>query len=179
MPSADALYEIQTRGDAMLAAFVSGVEDAQASTAEYPTPHAILDRISWLRAEKLGPWAGGIGDRLETAQRRVRHPSGLPTCAGSVDSTNPVTGGMRYDGLIAPPSAAQSSHELDVVSGAGVSLGVGIIGVYRPDTGAAGGASSKSTRFVAYSRGTARAASIVVLNARSSRLVCRLPIPDS
>jgi len=173
-PSDEALRAIQTRGESMIAAFVSGVQDDEATKASFPDPHGIVTKLAWLRTERLGPWDGGPGSELEGASRRVPRPDALEPCTGRVESVTPVTAGERLSGWIASPSGARASRALDVVGPDGFSEGVGLVDVDRPDVEAEGASRSSRVGFVAYARGTP--ARIVLLGAGSNVALCALQV---
>jgi hypothetical protein len=173
-PSEALLSGIQTRSEPMLAAFVAGVEDDRASLATFPDAAALPPLLRWLRARQLGPWDAGLGDALRAAQRRIPHPSALAACTGSIDSTAPVHGGRRFDGWIATSTRTPTLRGLDVIDGRGSSVGVGLIGFYRPDVKVARASTSNFRGFVAYARGARRVSGLVLLSSRSQAPLCVL-----
>jgi hypothetical protein len=175
-PPEQVLDSIQTRSEPMVVAFVTGVEDPRASIASYPG--SVLPQLDWLRVKRLGPWSsGGLGVALEGAQQRVHRLRGLPSCSGFIDSVTAVQGGQRLDGWVVPPPGLDASRALDVVSGSGSSVGVGLVDVYRPDVKSAGASSSDFSGFVAYGHSSGSARDLVLLEPTSHEPVCALPIP--
>jgi hypothetical protein len=177
VPSHDRLRSIVAGKEVTVTAYRAGVDDPGGTTTGGPSGSVVSDTFRWMERHRLGPWApGGLVDGM-----RFEAPSTStsPACRGVIESVEPVTGGLRLRGWLAPPVAKRTSQNLAVLDGHGDSVGLGRVGTYRPDVEASGAASSDWTGFVAYSRGRPEAPIAVVLVGEDRRsAVCRLQAPS-
>ena len=160
--------------EATVVAYLAGVEDP--SNEQYVRGGALVtSAFHWMQREMLGPWSpGGMVDGM-----RVTEDSGRTdrACLGELDSAEPVRGGTRFGGWIAPPAGEASSRNLIVLGAGGRRAGLGLVGLHRPGLEQAGVADAEWRGFVAYARGKPTSPLEVVLLADDgASAVCRLPL---
>lgn len=175
LPSRSSLHAIVAGKELTVAAFRVGVDDPHGTVTGPATSEQIADALSWLRSRKLGPWApDGMVDH-----QRFTFPvaANLPTCRGGVESVEPVSGGLRVRGWLAPPGDDPDSGDVALLYGDGSPAGLGRVGTYRKDVKSTGAAASSWTGFSAYARGHVVPHTVVLLSSDHQRPVCRLETP--
>jgi hypothetical protein len=160
--------------EATVVAHRVGVEDATESVRDVQfvwTP--VTNALRWLERERLGPWRpGGMVDGM-----RVTGPANTTgrACLGELNAAEPVGGGSRLGGWIAPPNGEATSRNLVVLDAGGRRAGLGIVGFERPGLEQPG-VDAEWRGFVAYVRGApSEPLDVVLLANDGSTAVCRLP----
>ena len=159
---------------ATVVAYRAGVEDP--SNEQYVRGGALVTGVfHWMQRERLGPWSpGGMVDGMRVAEDSGRTDR---ACLGELDPAEPVRGGTRFGGWIAPPAGEPSSRNLIVLGAGGRRAGLGLVGLHRPGLEQAGVADAEWRGFVAYVRGKPTSPLEVVLLADDgASAVCRLPL---
>ena len=101
-------------------------------------------------------------------------------CLGELDSETSVPGGTRLQGCIAAPAAESSSPNLVVLDAAGRRIGLGLVGLHRPELEKLGVADPEWVGFVAYVRGAPTPLLALVFLANDGvNAVCRLTRPPT
>jgi hypothetical protein len=130
-----------------------------------------------MQRNQLGPWApGGIVDDSRFSLGAADHS---PTCRGGVESVEAVGNGQRIRGWIAPPDGEPASRQVGLLGETNRQLGIGLVGIYRPEVRRSGNAASDWTGFVAYIRGPAPSHLRVVLVGQDHKTaICGLQAPS-
>jgi hypothetical protein len=176
MPTRASLHATVAEKEITVLAYRVGVNDPGGTFTGGPSGPVVSSAFRWMQRRMLGPWArGGMVDGMRFTSPT---PQRLPRCRGGIESIEPVGGGIRLRGWLAPPDNAQTSENVAVLDATGTERGLGLIGTYRPDVKTSGEASSDWTGLVAYTRDRAPTPLEVVLIARDRRTqVCRLQTP--
>jgi hypothetical protein len=149
-------------------AYLVGVDDPSGTKTGVPSGEVVANAFRWMEANGLGPWAPG--GMVEGMRLTVPPASGHPPCPGAIEHVDPVGGGFRLTGWIAPLATFEPLRNLAVFDQRGMPRGIGRVGTHRPDV-----ASSDWTGFVAYARGDPEPPLAVVLIGDDRRsAVCRL-----
>lgn len=151
--------------------YLAGVDDPSGTLTGGPSGDVVADAFRWMEENRLGPWApGGIADDLRF---ELPQAAGSPACQGAVEWVDPVGGGFRLRGWLAPPGGEPASRNLAVFDARGRPAGRGLVGTHRPDVAEA--ARSEWSGFVAYARVEPPRPLVLVLVADDRRsAVCRL-----
>jgi hypothetical protein len=174
LPPSSELRSFVVGREATVVAYRTGVEDLFSSSIPgLRFGPGVTSALRFMEHEKLGPWSpGGMVDAM-----RVTGPSNRTDreCLGQLDSKTSVPGGTRLQGWIAPPAGETSSPDLVVLDAAGRRIGLGLVGLHRPDVDQPDLADREWRGFVAYVRGKPTSPlDVVVLTDDGASAVCRL-----
>jgi hypothetical protein len=173
-PDPDELQETVFGKETTVLAHVVGVEDASGTLTGGPSGRLVDDVLDWMAANRLGPWAPG--GNAEDMRLSVTGGNDAPECAGSVESADPVGGGLRLRGWIVPP-ADEDARNIAVRAADGTDVGQGRVGSYRRDILEAGLTRRSRTGFVAYARGEPSRPLTLLLVGHADAVLCRLVAP--
>jgi hypothetical protein len=146
-PSRVFLHSTVVGKEITVLAFRAGVDDPSGTLTGVPPSPVVTNALRWMRKRELGPWApGGL---VADSRFRLQSVGAPPPCRGGIESVEPVGGGLRLRGWLAPPSRAADPGQLAVLDDTAQQVGIGLVGTYRPEVQD----SSDWTGFVAYVRG--------------------------
>jgi hypothetical protein len=142
-------------------AHLAGVDDQSGTLTGGPSGAVVTDAFGWMEENDLGPWApGGMVADMEFEPPPSRD---WPPCAGAIEYVEPVGGGLRLSGRIAPPNGEQVAGNLAVFDGEGDLRGRGRVGA----------------GFVAYARDDPPGPlTVVLIGDDRQSAVCRLETPS-
>jgi hypothetical protein len=170
MPSHTFLHSTVVGKKITVLAFRSGVDDPGGTLTGVPPSPVVASALRWMRSRELGPWApGGLVDDSRFELQSVGDP---PPCRGGIESVEPVEGGVRLRGWLAPPPGMRAWDQLAVVDDTGAQVGLGLVGTYRPEVIG----SSDWTGFVAYvgnETGAATRYAVILIGEDKRSTVCQ------
>lgn len=174
LPPRSQLRSFVVGRQATVVAYRAGVEDLFSSSIPgLQFGPGVTSALRFMERERLGPWApGGMVDAM-----RVTGPGNRTDreCLGQLDSRTSVPRGTRLQGWIAPPAGETSSRHLVVLDAAGRRIGLGLVGLHRPDIDQPGIADPVWRGLIAYIRGKPTPPlDVVLLTADGVNAVCRL-----
>ena len=151
LPARSELRSSVVGRQATVVAYRVGVEDTSRPIPFFQGGPSVTRALRFMESEKLGPWSpGGMVDTMHVtdANNRADHE-----CLGQLDSKAPVRGGTRLRGWIAVRAGETSSPNLVVLDATGRRIGLGLVGLHRPDIDQPGIADPEWRGFIAYVRG--------------------------
>lgn len=151
LPSGTLLRTLVAGKEVTVVAYLSGVDDRSGTLTGGPSGSTVSSAFRWMERRNLGPWApGGMAEDMHFTLPSTELSR---ACRGAIEFVEPVGGGLRLRGWIAPPGGERASRNLAVFDGGSSPRGAGRVGTHRPDVSASGAVSSDWTGFNAYARG--------------------------